>query len=190
MSTTTTQRPEKKRLDLRGNIHPESYTGTSPIKVKKLGHLVYQVSDLERSVRFWTQVMGFKETERNSLGMVFLRCNSDHHAIGLVPCPGGERPAHDAGMAIEHLAMEVESLESLVAMREYLIANGIPIRFEGRKGAGCNYSINFLDPDGYEFEIYTRMDQIDETGRLRPKSQFRPASSLAEAIANPVPERW
>jgi len=60
----------------------------------------------------------------------------------------------------------------------------------GRKGAGCNYSINFLDPDGYEFEIYRKMDQLDSSGRLRPKERFRPANTLAEALANPVSETW
>jgi catechol 2,3-dioxygenase-like lactoylglutathione lyase family enzyme len=180
---------EKKRLDLR-NVHPENYAGTSPIEVKKLGHLVYQVRDLDRSVKFWTEVMGFRETERNSIGMVFLRCGSDHHAIGLVPKPDLDRPPHGAGLHIEHLAMEVASLDVLVKAREFLLQNKIPIRFEGRKGAGCNYSINFLDPDGYEFEIYCNMDQIDESGKLRPKEQFLPKNSLAEAIANPVPARW
>lgn len=180
---------EKNRLDLR-DVHPAAYTGTSPIKVKKLGHLVYQVRDLDRSLRFWTEVMGFKVSERNAIGMVFLRCGSDHHAIGLVPKADRERPPHDAGLHVEHLAMEVESTDVLLKAREFLVQNNIPIRFEGRKGAGCNYSINFLDPDGYEFEIYCNMDQIDESGRLRPKEQFIPKSSLAEAIANPVPAKW
>ena len=31
-----------------------------------------------------------------------------------------------------------------------------------------NLSINFLDPDGYEFEIYCQLDQIGDDGRLRP----------------------
>jgi catechol 2,3-dioxygenase len=158
--------------------------------VKKLGHLVYQVSDIERTLKFWTEVMGFRETDRNAHGMVFLRCAADHHAIGLVPVPGGRRSPHGAGMHIEHLAMEVENTDVLLNAREYLLQNNIPIRFEGRKGAGCNYSINFLDPDGYEFEIYCKMDQIDESGRLRPQDQFLPKTSLAEAVANPVPEQW
>lgn len=181
---------EKKRLAVTADSHPPSYTGTSPIKVKKLGHLVYQVSDMERSIRFWTEVMGFVETDRNDLGMVFFRCGSDHHAIGLVPRGGAKRPEYDAGLHVEHLAMEVENTDVLLKAREYLIQNHIPIRFEGRKGAGCNYSINFLDPDGYEFEIYCKMDQIDSTGRLRPREQFRPENTLAEALANPVPEQW
>ena len=55
------------------NSHPDSYTGSSPIKVKKLGHMVYEVSDVERTAKFWSEVMGFEETERNDIGIIFFR---------------------------------------------------------------------------------------------------------------------
>jgi hypothetical protein len=55
----------------------------SPVRVNKLGHLVYEVSDVEKTVKFWTEVMGFSLSDRNHLGMAFLRCGSDHHAIAL-----------------------------------------------------------------------------------------------------------
>ena len=174
----------------REQFHPETYTGASPISVNKLGHFVYEVSDVERTVRFWTQVMGFKETDRNEHGMVFFRCGKDHHAIGLKPAKGKSRRDMKAGLQMEHLAMEVDNLDLLFKARDFLKANNIPITFEGRKGAGCNVSINFLDPDGYEFEIYCQMDQIDDSGRLRPQEQFRRVKSLEEARDNPVPEKW
>lgn len=170
--------------------HPDRCIGVSPIKVNKLGHLVYEVSDMERSIRFWTEVMGFQETDRNEIGMVFLRCGADHHAIGLKP--GREKTGREmkAGLQVEHLALEVGNVDTLLKAKEYLKQNNIPIVFEGRKGAGCNLAINFLDPDGYEFEIYCDMDQINETGRLRPEEQFIRVNSLEEAIARPVPKTW
>lgn len=170
--------------------HPDRYTGASPIKVKKLGHLVYEVSEMERSVRFWTEVMGFIETDRNDIGMVFFRCNADHHAIGLKPAKGKTDRNLGAGLQVEHLAMEVENTDTLLQARDYMVKNKIPIVFQGRKGAGCNYAINFLDPDGYEFEIYCNMDQIDDSNRLRPKEHFIRADTLEEALANPVKQGW
>ena len=167
-----------------------SYKGTSPIKVNKLGHFVYEVTDIERSVKFWTDVMGFHETDRNEIGMVFFRCAKDHHAIGLKPTKAKHRPEPGTALRVEHLAMEVDSTDVLLKARDFLKANNIPIVFEGRKGAGCNISINFLDPDGYEFEIYCMMDQVDESGRLRPKEQFHRTKNLEDAIANPVPKAW
>lgn len=173
-----------------GVAEATAYKGTSPIKVNKLGHFVYEVSDIERSVKFWTEVMGFHETDRNERGMVFFRCAADHHAIGLVPGQGKPRPDAKKHMQVEHLAMEVDNTDILLKARDFLQANDIPITFQGRKGAGCNIAINFLDPDGYEFEIYCQMDQVDESGRLRPPEQFSRASTLDEAIANPLPEKW
>ena len=176
--------------DTQAEFHPKSYKGTSHIKVNKLGHMVYEVSDIERSVKFWTEVMGFEETDRNDKGMVFFRCGADHHSIGLKPGKAMRRPGRESGMQVEHLAMEVDNVDVLFKARDFLRENNIPIVFEGRKGAGCNIGINFKDPDGFEFEIYCQMDQIDDSGRLRPKELFRRASSLEEAVENPVSETW
>ena len=55
-------------------------------KIRRLGHVVLQVTDLERSLLFYTQVLGFKATEIYSKklqpgGFAFLRCHTDHHSI-------------------------------------------------------------------------------------------------------------
>jgi catechol 2,3-dioxygenase len=175
-----------------GSTHPMTYTGSSPVKVNKLGHFVYEVTDVERTVKFWTEVMGFVETDRNDHGMVFFRCGADHHAIGLKPMAKGKTPKRDmkGSLQVEHLAMEVDDVDVLVKAKEYFKQNNIPIVFEGRKGAGCNISINFLDPDGYEFEIYCEMDQVGEDGKLRPASQFKKRNPLEEAIKDPVQKNW
>jgi catechol 2,3-dioxygenase len=188
-AATEARREEAHKTD--GSAHSGAYVGSSPIKINKLGHMVYEVSDVERTVKFWTEVMGFIETDRNEHGMVFFRCGADHHAIGLKPTKG--KPAKrdmKGGMQIEHLAFEVDDIEVLKKAKAYLKENNIPIVFEGRKGAGCNVSINFLDPDGYEFEIYCEMDQVGPDGRVRPPEQFRRANPLEDAIANPVPKTW
>ncbi len=182
------QREEAARLAT--EVHPDSYTGTSPVKVKKLGHMTFQVSDVERSVRFWTQVMGFEEVERNDHGEFFFRFGSDHHSIVISKGNADRRAPAEDSLRAGHLAFEVENTDVLLAVRAYLKENGIPIVFEGRKGAGCNTSLHFMDPDGYEFELYCNLDQIDETGRKRPAEQFHRVQSLEDAIANPLPETW
>lgn len=171
--------------------YPTEFKGQSPIKVNKLGHIVYEVTDVERTANFWKEVMGFRISDRNELGMIFLRYGPDHHAIGLKPSKAKGRPKKGEALKIEHLAFECDSMEMLFAARDYLKANNIPLAFEGRKGAGGNTSLHFLDPDGYEFELYYNMDQIDRDGELRPEAQFRRAQSLEEAAANPLPpKRW
>ncbi len=176
--------------DTPAEIHPKEYKGTSPIKVNKLGHMIYEVSDVERTAKFWTEVMGFEESDRNEHGMVFFRCGADHHAIGLKPGKAKRKGPNEDGMQVEHLAFEVDSVDIVLKTRDYLIANNIPITFQGRKGAGCNIALNFQDPDGFEFEVYCQMDQVDESGHTRPQEQFSRASTLDEAIANPLPKTW
>jgi catechol 2,3-dioxygenase-like lactoylglutathione lyase family enzyme len=163
---------------------------TTPIQVRKLGHLVYEVSDVERSTAFWTEIMGFSISDRNEFGMVFLRSGGDHHSIALVPSKKKARPPEDAGLRFHHLAMEVDDIDVLFRARDFLRARGIPIDFEGRRGPGGNVGVEFMDPDGYMFEIYAKMDQVGPDGRVRPPEQFNRVRSLEDAVAQPLPERW
>ncbi|HZA53470.1 MAG TPA: VOC family protein, partial [Candidatus Udaeobacter sp.] len=53
-----------------------------PFHISRLGHIVLQVSDLERSTDFYTRILGFRVSdvypeEMMPGGMVFLRCNTD-----------------------------------------------------------------------------------------------------------------
>jgi hypothetical protein len=61
------------------------------------------------------------------------------------------------------------------------------ITFEGRRRAGVQIAVEFLDPDGYNLEIYWGLDQIGTEGIARPAHEWRGAKSLEEALANPPP---
>lgn len=163
---------------------------STPVQVKKFGHLVYEVSDLERSLQFWTEIMGFHISDRNERGMVFLRYGSDHHGIGLVECKGRTRAPDGERLQFAHLAMEVADVDTLFRCREFLRQRGVRMTFEGRKGPGGNMGIEFEDPDGYGFELYVGMDQIGPEGRSRPSLQWDRVKSLEEAVARPLPATW
>ena len=170
---------------------PDQATKTkTPIQVRKLGHLVYEVSDVERSTTFWTDIMGFSVSDRNEFGMVFLRSAGDHHSIALAPAKKTGRPPANAGLRFHHLAMEVDSVDVLFRARDFLRAHNIPIEYEGRRGAGGNVGLEFLDPDGYTFEIYANMDQVGPDGHTRPAEQFNRVKTLEDAVAQPLPDRW
>jgi catechol 2,3-dioxygenase-like lactoylglutathione lyase family enzyme len=160
---------------------------TTPIQVKKLGHFVYEVSDIERSTQFWTEIMGFHVSDVNEPGMVFLRNASDHHAIALVPSKHASQAKPTDGLRFHHLAMEVADVETLFRARDFLRARGIEITYEGRRGPGGNIGVEFVDPDGYSFEIYANMDQVGPDGKSRPASQWSRAKSLEEALEKPLP---
>lgn len=160
----------------------------TPIRTRKVSHVVLNVSDVERSIKFYTEVLGFKLSDRNARGMAFLRNQTDHHTIGFAPGPPGATVAPSGDyLTFHHVALEVDSIQDLFRAREFLKGRGIEILFEGRRGPGCNVGVEFKDPDGYSVELTCEMEQIGWNETARPAALHRPAPSLEEALANPVP---
>ncbi len=157
-----------------------------PFALRKIGHVVLNVTDLDASVRFYTEVLGLLVSDRypDSMvpgGMVFLRCNTDHHGVALVG--GGDRTGRST---LNHFAFEVGSLDEVFRARAWLREQGVPIVFEGRRRAGCQVAVEFTDPDGNNLEIYWNIDQIGTEGHVRPATEWRQARTLEDAVANPV----
>lgn len=165
----------------------DSAQETTPVKVKKLGHVVFEVSDIERSTDFWTEIMGFKVSDKNEHGMVFLRYGADHHTIALVQSKGRNEAAGSGQVSFHHCALEVGSVSELLKIRDFLRAKGVKIIYEGRRGPGGNPGVEFVDPDGFKVELYASMDQIGPDGKSRPASEWKRATTLEEAMATPLP---
>ena len=160
---------------------------TPPLQLRKVGHVVLNVKDLDASERFYTEVLGFTVSDRYPESMVpgrmvFLRCTTDHHTVALV---GGANP--DEASSLNHFAFEVATLDEVFRARDWLRQHNVRIVFEGRRRAGCQIAVEFLDPDGNNLEIYWGVDQIGTDGHARPSTEWRQALTLEEAVANPVP---
>jgi catechol 2,3-dioxygenase len=158
-----------------------------PFRIGKLGHVVLNVRDVERSARFYTEMLGFQISdvypeEMVPGGMVFLRCNPDHHGIALV----GSMTEPAANVDLNHVAFEVATLDEVVRAHDHLRRNGVEIDFAGRRRAGCQIAVEFRDPDNHRLEIYWGIDQIGSDGQVRPPSEWKGARSLEDAIADPV----
>jgi catechol 2,3-dioxygenase-like lactoylglutathione lyase family enzyme len=165
---------------------PETPLG---FQLRKIGHVVLNVSDLEAAVDFYTAVLGLQVSDRYPTsmvpgGMVFLRCNTDHHGVALV---GGASKLERS--SLNHFAFEVGSPDEVFRARTWLQKHGVPIVFEGRRRAGCQIAVEFEDPDGNNLEIYWGLDQIGTGGHVRPASEWRPARTLEDAVANPVADQ-
>src|SRR5258705_3457658 len=170
----------------------ESSEAPLQFQLRKLGHVVLNVADLEASVRFYTEVLGLQVSDRYPTtmvpgGMVFMRCNTDHHGVALV---GGASTLETTTVVehggLNHFAFEVGSPDEVFRARTWLRKHDVPIVFEGRRRAGCQLAIEFRDPDGNNLEIYWGIDQVGTTGAARPASEWKPARSLEDAVANPV----
>jgi catechol 2,3-dioxygenase-like lactoylglutathione lyase family enzyme len=159
-----------------------------PFRIGKIGHVGIYAQDLERSARFYTEVLGFQVTDVIAPGgelpggAVFLRCATDHHAIALFQATDENK----VGGSLHHIAMEVPTIDELVRVRDHLREHQVQIDLDGRRGAGVQLVVEFRDPDGHRLEIYWNIDQIGSDGRARPADQWKPAKSLESALADPV----
>ena len=168
-------------------IKAMSHNAAAPFAITKIGHVVLNCRDLEKSVRFYTQVLGFKvsdvyEEEMIPGGMVFMRFNADHHGVALI----GSLPDSSPNIELHHMAFAVSTLDEVFRAREHLERHKVPIIVEGRRRAGVQIAVEFADPDGHMLEIYWGLDQVGSDGITRPPSEWKGARSLEEAIDNPV----
>src|SRR5881398_4006323 len=122
--------------------------------VKKLLHTRYRVTDLEKTVAFYRDVLGLKEVRRHTSGrgsqLVFLKAPQSDEEIEL--CKFDESGPVVVGPDLPHLAFEVDDLEKFA--RE-AAAKGCPLS-DGPHSTG-NSKIAFIDaPEGYEIELIER----------------------------------
>jgi catechol-2,3-dioxygenase len=123
-------------------------TGTG---LKRLQHLVLWVGSVERSVRFYCDVVGF-EVQRRYPNAAFLKIpgTSDDHHLGLFEQPGVPQPDERVAR-MYHAAWEVDELTDLARARQRLIDAGSLV---GESSHGVSLSLYAKDPDGLEFEIF------------------------------------
>lgn len=132
-----------------------SHTG-SGIQPRKFSHPMLTAEDSGPTVRFLVDVLGFRLSDDVGDGtLVFLRCNPDHHGVGV-----GLGPR----TGLNHYAWEVESLGVLGQLGDVLARNGGRFIWgPGRHGAGQNIFTYHFDPAGaiveYCADLYRVWDE-------------------------------
>ena len=126
-------------------------TATTGIGLKRLQHLVLWVSNVDRSVRFYCDVLGFEVKRRypNAAFLIIPGTGEDHH-LGLFEETGVTRPDERAAR-MYHSAWEVGELGDLARARRRLIEAGSLV---GQSDHGTSLSLYAKDPDGLEFEVF------------------------------------
>jgi lactoylglutathione lyase len=119
---------------------------------RKLLHTRYRVNDLERSVRFYKEVLGLEEVRRHKTprgsDLVFLKASGSEELIELCCFPGSGPVQVQPDLT--HLAFEVESLR---AFGEHLARLGIQYS-DGPHLNAEGGGMAFIDaPEGYEVEL-------------------------------------
>lgn len=127
-------------------------TGTG-IQPRKFAHPMLTCEDTGPTVSLLIETLGFRLSDDVGDGtLVFLRCNPDHHGVGV-----GRGPR----TGLNHYAWEVESLATLGALGDVLDRNGGRFVWgPGRHGAGQNIYTYHFDPAGAMVEYCADIYQV------------------------------
>jgi catechol 2,3-dioxygenase len=138
-----------------------------------IGHVHLQVSDLERSVQFYTSAFGFDVMQRWDKSAAFLSAGGYHHHLGLNTWnSAGAPPASRRAPGLYHFAILYPTRKALAVAFKRLIDLGVEI--DGASDHGVSEAIYLHDPDGNGIEIY----------RDRPHAEWPKTGDGALGMAN------
>ena len=144
--------------------------------ITRLNHAVLYVQDVERSVTFYRDVLGFRRVDMGSetmKGAAFLQApgSTNDHDLGLFEIGAGAGPslAGRATVGLYHLAWEVDTLAELERLAAALRDSDA---LAGASDHSTTKSLYGRDPDGLEFEIawIVPADQLDDAALSGRKS--------------------
>ena len=136
----------------------------------RIGHVHLKVADLERSLLFYRDLLGFKEMQRYGDGAVFISAGGYHHHIGLntwYSKNAPPAPARSAGLF--HTAILYPTRKDLAQILKRLIEAKYPLT--GASDHGVSEALYLDDPDSNGVELYWDKpnDQwpVDSQGNLQ-----------------------
>jgi catechol 2,3-dioxygenase-like lactoylglutathione lyase family enzyme len=149
-----------------------------PFKITKIGPVHLFVADVDQSERFYTELLGLAKTEEiNYRGhrCVFLRCNTDHHVIGLFPRALREELGLNPKTTLMSIGMQVATYAQLRDAIGFLRDKGLRLieTIPGELYPGIDYAAHLVGFDGHCMLLYHAMEQVGWDGRPRPAAQRR-----------------
>ena len=124
------------------------------IHAERIGHVVIKVRNLERSRKFYTEILGMDVMmEIPAIPGIFLANNRrDHHEIALFEVGAEADGLHGRQIGLAHIAFRLRNEQDLRAAYKEFKEKDVPISFT--VDHGVTKSIYFRDPDGHELEVY------------------------------------
>ena len=128
--------------------------GTTGVVPRKLGHTAFFCADVQKTVDFYTQVLGFRVSDWIGDFFVFMRCGPDHHTVNFLRGPAPK---------MHHMALELNDWGHVKLACDWLDKCGYPLSWgPGRHGPGHNIYTYHDNPDGTMIELFTELDQMSD----------------------------
>ncbi|HEX5426049.1 MAG TPA: VOC family protein [Candidatus Acidoferrales bacterium] len=142
---------------------PYAKTGIVP---NKLGHVAYNVTDIDAAVKFYCDVLGFRVSDWMGDFFAFLRCSPDHHTINLVKAEKNK---------MHHIAFELRDWGHVKDACDQLYECKTPLIWGPlRHGIGHNISMYHRNADQQIMEHYCELDRVNENlGVFEPRRTHR-----------------
>src|SRR5574341_2350563 len=146
------------------------------MKAHYLGHVVFYVKDLERSLKFYRDLLDCREVGRIFNGAAAaLTSGRTHHELLLIQVGDAPGPPTGRRRGLYHIGIKVgDSLEELrTAKRELEQAE---VTIDGMSDHTVSQSLYLRDPDGNEVELY--VDANDSIWKDNPQAVLSPIKPL------------
>ncbi len=129
------------------------------MKAHYLGHVVLYVKELQRSLAFYRDLLGFHEVGRIFNGAAAaLTSGRTHHELLLIQVGDAPAPPPGRRRGLYHIGIKVgDSLDELRTAKRELEQAGITI--DGMSDHTVSQSLYLRDPDGNEVELYVDADE-------------------------------
>jgi catechol-2,3-dioxygenase len=129
------------------------------IKIRNVGHVVLKVREIERSARFYRDVLGLTEVARANFGrpMAFFSTGDNHHDVAVLEVGPEAALPQPGAVGLYHVALRIgTTLDELRAAKAHLEAHGYTnLRLTDHR---VSQSIYLDDPDGNGVELYVDGD--------------------------------
>jgi catechol 2,3-dioxygenase len=132
------------------------------LKAHFLGHVVFYVEDIDNSLKFYHELIGFNivGSFKKPFSAVALSSGRTHHELLLIEVGSAPKSPTGHRLGLYHIGIKVgDSLEELTEVKRELTDLGISI--SGMSDHTVSQSIYILDPDGNEVELYVDDPNID-----------------------------
>jgi len=147
------------------------------MKAHYLGHVVFYVKDLERSLSFYRDLLGFQEVGRTFNGAAAaLTSGRTHHELLLIQVGDAPGPPSGRRRGLYHIGIKVgDRLEELRSAKKEFEEAGVQI--DGMSDHTVSQSLYLRDPDGNEIEVY--VDAGESLWKNNPEAVLSPIKPLA-----------